>query len=881
MPNTSLVSSSFEEVQRNLIDLATTHFGTTDINFYKTGLMAWIINCNADIVSDLALYNTLSFGERFLNTSKFLSSVIEIGDTYGYDFSNAVPADLVVSVAFKIDPEIEAYFDEQNKILKASGKSNVSPKPIVLDSRECKFFSNDIDYMLPGTINILKRPDYNWQVVIENNDNFDSKFRPILKSFIKEVEIGTGVYAKFLMFNIDTKQFKITTDYITIGSRIDLAFYEFDLTFVDYFHKIELYYYETDPITQVKYKKFLTKSVNLIQNSPTDDAFKVNILSENKIRIVLGNGVNGKYYQTGKEIYYDLYTTKGSAGNATKPELKIALPMEMNQYTFYPVALSDAINGKDSPTILEHKENIRKQIQTPKSLITEFDYQNKISSIFGIKENELFTMLRRNDPIERRIDLFLLFNNNSEMVKTNTLNVSLDVTEIATENTRTIRPFFLVESGKEISDTNDIIQVNKFVPINTKKVANKFYYSNFYAIKIHTTPTYAIDFFDLSTNYELVFKEKYDNKNFAEEIIVNSIKVTRDIFAFETSYTFTLELSASTTDFLKNNNLIVRAFFHNNSKKNFYLDFTKLIDPLKPEQQNIYVAKLESKDEISDDNYLFVKNVFLKKDETILDYEEWYLDTTGIELTDNFAMTLSVMYNYDVPDLINEPLFIKQRDINHKVLLKTITIENINCYFNLKSVYRSDLEKQESFSSERLMVNVLHLPLFSNDFINLSANKQFLLTFNENLKMFNDMYLSYNEIPSNLAIKYFNSFGFIDSYKNLDKTQMTLQIEVSFKNNIYIGDVALNSIKDNIISYLTKVNYRPMTDDKNIYISEIISIIMNNADIIQARILNYSDNIFFIGNTDLKRLTKEDLKYFTPSVINVVRDDITFINKVL
>lgn len=873
MSVTTLITSSSKEAnQEKLIELAKIFFQNEDINFYKSSFLGSQIKMLSDIVADNALVNTLSFEERFMNTLKFKSSAFSIGSMYGYNKTGINYSKIDIGLALEITTELDEYFDIQNNSLRVDKSTKVNP--MYINCRENFIFKENIKFCFPGDIEIIKRLDNSWQAILRNNKNFESRFTPVLTS--NKIEIGEKQY---FLFRVDIGQLEIIEDSTTISTRVNTAYYDFDLEFENNFYKINLFYNEYNEITKVTEKINIEIVDDIKLYTPNDDVCEIIMLNTNKIRITFGNGVNGKFYTTGKEINYELYTTSGETGNLVKPEFTFNTSDELNNYSFIIFANGNAEGGTNSLSLVELKSEIIKFIQTPTTMITDFDFKNKVGEYLDMKENEVFIKIRRNDPIERIIDLFLLlvdYNTYSApyIVKTNTLNVKIEQNNIGNIN-NTIKPFFLIESdGISNELKSNIYAVNS---------TDNIYFSNFFAIKIHNSPTLIADFFDLSCNYSLDYLDSFINSKFIQEVIVNRITVSRDIFSRQKDYLFKIELRASTREFLEKNNLIIRMFVFNSEKK-FYLDFSKNINNGSIEHDK-YICRLSSTDEIDDSNKLLIKDVFTKVSEARENYEEWEFVSNLISLDNKVNIKIGIFYNYNTNKVVEDSDFAKLPDIKYKTLLSVIESTDIELYRNLNKIFLSKIELDNNLSTSSNPVYVLkHLPLFEKSYIDDNKNKNFLTKLNSNLTIFYKKFSLNNEVNSNLAVKFFNTWGYSDLYNGINKTNFKVSIEISYKNNSPISIDRLNIIKTNIVNYITRVNYSPLLLDKNIYISEIQSIVLEDSGVIQCRVINIDDNLYYNKKYDLNSTTiieREDYDIFCPACIYLTVDDIEITPKFL
>lgn len=518
----------------------------------------------------------------------------------------------------------------------------------------------------------------------------------------------------------------------------------------------------------------------------------------------------------------------------------------MNDVSTSAKFLLDPINGRNEFTLLELKDAIRKKIQTPNTIITDNDLKNNLSEILNLSSEETFHKLRRNDPIERILELFITVKqNNGVIVPTNTLDIEIDTGLISGENNTTIKPFFLIESSVFKDENDNDVRKNKLVPSFKTKNPNNMYFSSYYAIKLQKNPL-LVNFYNLSANYNLSYENTYSNKEQVDEVYINSLILERNIFDSSNTYFFRMTLDSLNKNFLKNNTLIIKARFSNSdiNTEDFIVDFIRATDENGNLLNNIYEAKITSLDTFSNNGNLFIKDVY-KKEQVFTDgTENWTINTsnTGTEINDSLQCEICIFHNYETETVINNRSFRNIRGVRKLLLLSTYSLNNINLYHNIDQILYCQAVKDKK---EKNIITIKNVPLYEDKYLNAYENrphlsKQMEIEFLLKSKLNNKL-----EFPSRLSLKYFNTYGYSDLYSSLKNVSLVLEFEISFKNNKYISQSEENEIKNNLIKFINNINKKELTEDKNIYVSDLISVVTSNPNIIQCRLLNFNDNIFY------------------------------------
>lgn len=856
MADQSIITTSREKSHLLLTDLFKSQFGELS-NFDKTSFNAWIIERLTDIQRDLAITLTLEKEEQFLNTCKKIETARTIGYNYGFSRVNVEAASGMVSFTVMLP------LDFKNKKLS-------------LKADTVKMYAGDVTYMFPGDIEIIGNEKGTIQAVRRSEHVFEPVDNTILYSVSN---YSSNRDAIMFTFTSEVIQLDYTESSFIVEDHIQMTRSTNEITYDNYYYRIELWYEIYNSDLDVIEKNYLLQVEDFSSYNSKSDVFMLELGEENKLTIILGDGVNGKYFGGGRELKYRIYYTNGSDGNTTNASLDVGTGSDMVDVTTYASFISNPSGGRNEYTLLELKDAIRKRIQTPGTIITDNDLKNTISDLLDLSSEETFHKLRRNDPIERILELFIIVKDRSNsdtevVIPTNTIDVSIN-TNVSIDNTyNTIKPFFLIETTSSTTDDGSKLIKNTVIPTYRSRLSYNMYYTNYYAIKYQSNPP-MVNFFNLSANLDLAYEKTYVNTNISEEVYINSMILERDIFNINNQYVIRITLDCLNASFLENNTLLVKARFTNNSKdigyEDFIVDFEKAKKTDGTLETNIYEARITSLDIISDSNRLFIKDVYKKEQEFTDGTEIWSIDSRDFstQIKDSIDCELCIFYNYDTDTVVDNKSFTNIRGIRNKLLMTSYTITGIPLYTNVDDIVYCQVEEDPNNSN---YITIKNMPVYKEEYVSNSANKEALM---EQMRVERNIISKLEnktEFPSRVSLKYFNTYGYSDVYSSLDNVSIDLEFEVSYKNNKTISDSEITEIKNNLVKFIDSINKKDSTEDKNIYLSDLVSIVMNNSNIIQCRVLNYTDNIYF------KKSFSQDYSYI-PTSLQLDPENIRFVVK--
>ena len=854
----TLALSSRAALSEQLITKTEAFFGA-DIDTSKGSFQSYINERLSELSSDMVLYNSFLFNERYINTARFRSSVLNRGYESGYVEQNVEPEKLFSYIGIKLTDadltkSLESFKVPQNTLSFASGP---------------------INYMLTGNLTISLNNGI-WSVFMDDLLT-DYSTRQLQSQLIEvtNLDATTDVY---LMFQVELLQLNITSKNELITYRETLDYYRINVDITNDLYDMKVYYFD-----QNDNKIYLERLQNFldIDSDFNKDVFTVRDLDDTTKQIVLDNGLRFHFLSTGTELFIDLYETIGVEGRVKAPTFEIINDITDFTRSFVAYSELESSGGVNKLALNDLKRDVIKSAQTPdgRTIVTKFDYENVLSNITGVGVEDLVLLMRRNDPIVRRTDLFMkMFDYKNELLQTNTADLLItDFTAQTGVNGAIARGTRFKE--EIIADKPHLIIVGDADATGTH------YYRSLLPQAILSVPTHRLATFNLGTDYYKTAKEVFNNTfNLSLSLFSNHVTCSYDSIAME--YTFSTTILSN--DLTKINDatfmdtVSMRLLFSNNSElsttnsRHFYVDLTRDVTSNKT---NVFTGKIQVEEKFTQDGHLLAKNVYglsggtytlntlLETPIEQTNYIESYIFTNNVtdKVNDDSSELTVVEYNsLFATDAASSTLFSKQEFIDN------------NLFKDLSELFSSDVNYVGNTE-----VHVSSVPVIGEDDYNNANNadklNQYAIIFNK----LNDEVFMLREEPSVLAIKFFNTYGTTIDYGAHTTSEVSLQIELSYNVN-ESSPTIINDIKQIINDYVNQKTSLTVTSsiEKNIYLSDLISQIRDNtAGIIQLRILNLSDNIYFTGYTDLKNVPSGILTYYTPPLLNVRTENVSFIVK--
>lgn len=841
----SLLSASRNKIESNLITVAQNYFKTEDINTFKSGLLGYLINVMSDSLSDNQVYNSFIFDEKFINTAKFRSSVSMNADDFGYDEGYATPCKIMAVLGMKIED-----FDINNTSI------DIHPEDISI-----KY--GNITYSIGGTIN-LNLINGKWYVKQVDNNLF-----PCSLGLLPSEQVLNNDGENYITFVAELRQVTVTYETTLIPIRTDLLRYYIPFSITNQLYSVNIYTYVNGAkVYFEKLNSFLSTDKDL-----TKYVFLLETIDETSFNIVLDSGEYFKFVSSGTELHIEIIETDGVNGYIESPVFNINTDNELINRVVVGYSSVSSTVGSDKLNLLDLKKDVIRYIQTPddKTIITEFDYVNVISKVMGVYPDDISLLIRRNDPIERRVEIFSKYTNtNNEFIHSNTVDLLIDTTVDGT--------LIPQNSLLKFNTLNGYVEPST----DTEYETDGIYYRTSFTHKLNTNPIETMSTFNTQfKNVVLDTKEKYFATNGIYLFFLRESFVTHfgeNLIKFRTRVSSNTPIALSTDSIMQKVKVrVLIKSVNDNSSLYFDLEFNPNAD-----NKTILEADIETNENIDTEGNIQVKGVYYRQTNTdTYTLINAYDGAIKAYIPNMFSMQLFTYFEdksvETTPTVLNDgnTLFYSSLGSNtNKFLFSTYTTSgSVQLIKNISDIMSTDVVYIEP---NKYLVKLL--PLFSAKEMDSSANTSFFRDYYEKLTLVKEAMKFIKEEPSTVSFKLFNTHGKNSEFINTTVSNIKLSLEISYNYNLADQSI-FDDIRTVIVSYFKDRNTLGLNsslESRNIYLSDIISEVENKINgIIQVRILNRDSNIYFDGALNYKELTSQVIKTYVPSIINIKKEDIT------
>jgi hypothetical protein len=853
------LSSSKQKVSEKLIKLSDKFFNGS-IDTQKSGFMAYNIELLSTIVSESELYNSFLFNEQYINTAKLRSSILKRAADYGYKEVSALPETIPTIVGIKIS----------ESDLSTTNVFNIKKDRI-------KFLYGSTTYMLPGDVSIVATPDRWYATLLNNTTGTD------INTGILSGQITTIDGEKYFIFNIVLTQLEVNIKSEVVGIRRELTYYTTQFSVTDELYNVRLYTIDSNG-NELDFTRL--DSFSDIEPDPDARVFLLESISEKDYQIVLDNGELFKFIQTGTELFLEIYETKGASGKVQRPTFTVVKNnLEFNRDFIAYSSLSSS-GGRSRLELDDLKRDIIKQIQTPdrKTVVTEFDLKNVISDITNINTDDITMLIRRNDPIQRRTELFLSYKNytGDEYLDTNTVTIRVNTNNDLVNN--------MLPRGTKLKliPTGNIYGLKYYADVvdESDNDITAFYYSLPFPIRYNSTPVRNIMIFNNAINTSVISSNEYNSSAFSK-FTCNFREIYVSYIPEEKRYRFQINLFSDDNTIFSDEsiykNIVIRLVFSdkNTNNQHFYIDCSNISESKSP---NEFIGYLETDEFYDEAGKLYIKNIFHYNSSS--NQYELVTDSTTVSIKPEQNIDAYIFYpdqsiaKYPITrtfDRIEKFNNLFNRD-GLKYLLAANVVESITLFKEITEVFSCDVVETMDLANS---IDIELVPVIGYYEYQYENNKEVLNNIYTSIYNLVDRIKDIKEEPSYIAIKFYNTYGLSDSYTNTNSSNLYLSLEVSF-NTIEASPTILDDIKSIIIKKVSEASNsnKKTVESRNIYLSEIIKEIENNTPgLIQVRITSHDDNFYFKGYINYKEIVSDDIKYYVPSIASIKRKNIQILIK--
>lgn len=836
------VSGSLTDIYEKFLAIAENQFGTNSGNtdYLRSGFMAYVTECMSLIMRDSAIHKTMLYNESFLNTAVIPKSIYNWAKMFNIDVTTATPASADIMITINTN-DLDTMLSKRTANSPSMVKYGTDVttlgenKNVFVIDRTNQIIANGFYFALEKSIIIYKNESTSNSYIVKTcstegqaTTSFGDEGSKILKTVI--TSNGSNKYLSFIVTAYQYKINKIEKQ-ITSSSFVDTRVHRFN-------------YDEQLAGLRLQYKKNnKTEYIDLKFNNAGNIENKYgiyNIIDDGEIELRFNSG--NFLPSVGGTLILELYTTKGSAGNANFTGDAV-LQLSDEDYRSLAIVATFSNNsssgGVDAPSLSKIKQNIISEISTRDVIVTESDlnkYFATLQILFeSVNDGKIEFVKKRADIIKRIFNAYVLLrdgiaadgesiaetNYRSKVIPTNTVDVTMPIT------TNMSKPF-----GSLVTEQLNGTSVSyNYVP--SELISNKDYYLIPFYMRVTMDPIkkvkYIYNMTDASTSLEYESVESTSGRI----ISPSSVSVVRSTEGINISnrYTFTFNITSdfNMSEVYGDNPVDLRLY----KSKNIYTTVHIPLNDAPNDEECGFQIISENADESNVYNNYFVISVPVDKNEFIFENYDDY--GTFINIRSN-EVTAKLSEDIYVGLALNASIDGGNLSISFKSGDKLSLFRNLDTIMSSdivvnKKQYVETVQKEvttgegESATTETVTeevtkdyitsitireVPVVHTSFFKNE-INQTKFIRQLFTYIDMLR--NNM----NKLETNTTfnLKFMNTHGYSQNYSTIN-TNINIDMTIYLKNN---GTGIEQEIRDYVRVLIDKAN-----EDKALRISQIIAL---------------------------------------------------------
>ena len=379
-------------------------------NLLRTGTFGYINEIFGNVTENLSNMTMTYYNEIFPNKARLPNSIYTYAALAKYTDFFATGAKIYFVIALKKKDMINIYNSERNGDMPKTFKI-LKDNPIIVDGTTSYLLDYDILInIIYDKVNdkYITKAQYDMSI-INTNSNIQNPYIPLLTKYIQGTE--------FLIFQIIATQLTKTTNKFTVYEDDLIKNINYEIAYENQLAYFNVRYKHND-LQQTKFSNnipeiildgYFTDSV-----TPTSEKFYFYNFRENIIDISFS--AYPKYFRPkfNSDIYVNVYTTLGTAGNISYIGDNIEIMFgdttydnEMKNIPHLIYTNSDSIGGKDAKTLEEIQQKSCIEFSTRKNYISEQDLNIFFSENFFT--NKLNFVKKRDDVLRRINSAFALF----------------------------------------------------------------------------------------------------------------------------------------------------------------------------------------------------------------------------------------------------------------------------------------------------------------------------------------------------------------------------------------------------------------------------------------------------------------------------------------
>lgn len=467
------IKSDQYAIKDQLIQLLQSDLSLQGTDLTKSGYLAYIIDALSIMSANLLWFSSMNYKEGFLVSAQLSESVFNWASYLSYTPPNASPSYVnnLVSVPLEFTDEI-----------------------LFSIPKDHGFYSDEVNFLTANRYDIYINPD-NGEIKISEQSDTEKRSLPY--------DITDNV----LSFFVTLVQEAVKEEEFVSPALSIFQFFILNIDFNDYLYNIRVFITEPGKVEEewdVKDSIFLMPA--------GDKNFTYKKIAEQKVQVILGNGIFGKQPLQNSKIRVVIETTKGEDGRVALGFVKTADKIFITQngvskeVAFTTINPDAGYGGKNSETVDETRQNAIIQNTSRQRIVSETDYSQITSIVKDLPIISTRQVLKRSDIKINEICMFNVIGNDTFGVVESTsekLTLPLATTFVKPYNTFSIpigngeysdyyNPF-----GFSVDETNEAVEY-------FYQITNATYIPNVFNVNIDNYPVSFI-------NLDVFSDETYDN----------------------------------------------------------------------------------------------------------------------------------------------------------------------------------------------------------------------------------------------------------------------------------------------------------------------------------------------------------------------------------
>lgn len=861
------ISNDIYDIVKSVDELKSSFIDDQEESTLALGIFGFLGATEAKKIQTAVVMTGELGNEMFPTRAKLDKNIVTHAIYCNIEDLNAIPSHITLNLAIK-ESDLDTYMENDEFIID-------STCPIYIGEYEFHFDYNIIisRYKRSEQSNWIYNARYDMSEVNNISDiNNPYLTQPFLMNFNNQ---------KYVFLQSIARQVTIETteDKLISASVIDNK--SFTFTFENQLVDFDVYIIEKGKTTRLK-PYFYGQSLDI---GETNYCWYLYI-NDNTVRI----SFDKKSYAPGLNATIRIVakTTIGEEGNfsyqSSDDSAGFYIDMESEYYSYKKITClvtcaSDAIDGKNKKSTEELKSLIPKMAMSRGYITTETDLSNYFNMISDAN-NKLYLQKKVDNQLDRVWYCYLLSKDEyNNIIPSNTLPINIDTKNEVIINCNDEGKRYIIPCGTTfvydpLMGKAEIIDESSIPEKYSKDYfKDKYYYRNIYNIIINEDPLYCAGYMSI-INDDGYFEYNYVNPNIDMGFVVNNNHIERSLLSNKNTYKFTFSMVQSVNEnyglysTIKSNETTVV-----NNKMKVFLLLMKDGTPYRYSE-----AKLINYDKSS---YLSSWEVDLETDNSfdtqnqmkLLDlYEPGYESKNYGFFKERVEAYIYIYAEFDEEyGRYNADKIIKP--IDKYSLVNIYKIHNgLRLFDNYTNIINNKIVKCGASS-----YNIYGVPLIGEHFFLSDDNIKYFMDQLNIKKLYIDYCLSILENNMNIDFKFYNTYGYSNTFTIGDKDNTSLgNIDITMNFRLKLINANDITIKDDIIDYIKNyIENINESADEELHIPNLLHDIKEkyNDFIVYIEFMNFNDNRLGINHIEQRDvIDPHTVKEFI-NVRNYIGDD--------